>query len=120
MNARRAAPRGTRPLLLALALATLACAHPQRPEQAVAEAARVRLLTLNDFHGQIVPGKTVSGRPVGSAGVLGAWLQSARAGAEGRTILVHAGDLVGASPPASALLQDEPTIAFVNRFANDA
>ncbi len=109
-------------LLAAAWLFSLSCGHA-RPEQAVAVAgppAQVRLLTLNDFHGQLVTGKLVAGRPVGSAGVLGAWLQSARAGASGRTILVQAGDLVGASPPASALLQDEPTISFLNRFANDA
>src|SRR5512140_2434880 len=102
-------------LLAAAWLLSLSCGHA-RPEQAVAVAgppAQVRLLTLNDFHGQLVTGKLVAGRPVGSAGVLGAWLQSARAGASGRTILVQAGDLVGASPPASALLQDEPTISFL-------
>lgn len=108
--------------LAAAWLLSLSCGHA-RPEQAVAVAgppAQVRLLTINDFHGQLVAGKLVAGRPVGSAGVLGAWLQSAWAGARGRTILVQAGDLVGASPPASALLQDEPTISFLNRFANDA
>ena len=108
--------------LAAAWLLSLSCGHA-RPEQAVAVAgppAQVRLLTINDFHGQLVAGKLVAGRPVGSAGVLGAWLQSAWTGARGRTILVQAGDLVGASPPASALLQDEPTISFLNRFANDA
>jgi 2',3'-cyclic-nucleotide 2'-phosphodiesterase (5'-nucleotidase family) len=41
------------------------------------------------------------------------------AGREDRTILVHAGDQVGASPPASALLQDEPAIQFFNLLGND-
>lgn len=115
-------PIGAAALAAALLL-SLSCGHPQRPEQAAAAGAppaQVRILTLNDFHGQLVAGKTVAGRPVGSAGVLGAWFVSARGGAEGRTILAHAGDLVGASPPASALLHDEPTISFLNRFANDA
>jgi 5'-nucleotidase len=119
---RRAGSRSAR-LVFALFIPALSCAHARAPEAVAAPAgppAQVRLLTLNDFHGQLVRGKTVGGRPVGSAGVLGAWLVSARAGAPGRTLLVHAGDLVGASPPASALLQDEPTISFVNRFAGPA
>jgi 5'-nucleotidase len=118
MSDRRTSLR--RSTILCLPALLLACAHG-RPEQAAASPpAEVRLLTLNDFHGQLVPGKKVSGRPVGSAGVLGAWLMAARAGAEQQTILVSAGDLVGASPPASALLQDEPSIAFLNRFAGPA
>jgi 5'-nucleotidase len=118
---RRGWPRSA--VVAAAWLVALSCAGAQRPEQLAAPAgppAQVRLLTINDFHGQIVAGKTQSGRPVGSAGALGAWLQSARSGAKGRTILVNAGDLVGASPPASALLQDEPAVSFINRFANDA
>lgn len=35
-------------------------------------------------------------------------------------MLIHAGDAVGASPPESALLQDEPTIMFLNMLANDS
>jgi 5'-nucleotidase len=61
----------------------------------------------------------VAGRPVGSAPVLAAWLKAAQAGREQQTILVHAGDHVGATPPASALLQDEPAISFLNQLAND-
>lgn len=120
---RRLRGTGRTARVLALALLAISCGHAQRPQQAVAATAppaQVRLLTLNDFHGQLGPGKALAGRPVGSAGALGAWLQSARSGAEGRTVLVHAGDLVGGSPPVSALLQDEPTVSFVNRFANDA
>jgi 5'-nucleotidase len=105
-------------LVVAAALA-LACARPAPPPPR-AEPARVRLLALNDFHGQIPAGRTVAGRPVGSAGILAAWLAAARADAPGRTILVHAGDHVGASPPASALLQDEPAVSLLNLLANDA
>ncbi len=78
----------------------------------------VQILAINDFHGQIVEGATVSSRPVGSAPVLASYLKEAEKGMEDRTIIVHAGDVVGASPPESALLQDEPTIMFLNMLAN--
>jgi len=79
---------------------------------------KVKLLAINDFHGQIGAGKTVSGKPVGSAPVLGAYLKKTQSGMEDRTIIISAGDLVGASPADSALLQDEPTIQFINTLAN--
>jgi len=78
----------------------------------------VKLLAINDFHGQISAGKTVSGHKVGSAGVVASYLKTAMAGKEGRTVIAEAGDLVGASPASSALLQDEPTVDFFNSFAN--
>ena len=78
-----------------------------------AAPAKVRLLGINDFHG-----RKVGSRPVGSAGVLAAWLKAAETGDEYRTLIVHAGDQVGASPPASALLQNEPAVSFLNLLAN--
>lgn len=83
------------------------------------DSLHVKLLAINDFHGQLSAGRRVSNRPVGSAGVLAAYLDAARAGFEDRSIIVHAGDHVGATPPASALLQDEPAITFLNQLAND-
>jgi 5'-nucleotidase len=84
----------------------------------VADTLRVKLLAINDFHGQLSAGRLVSNRPVGSAGVLAAYLKAAQAGREDETIVVHAGDHVGATPPSSALLQDEPAISFLNQLAN--
>ncbi|HKP94129.1 MAG TPA: bifunctional metallophosphatase/5'-nucleotidase [Fibrobacteria bacterium] len=78
----------------------------------------VRLLAINDFHGNLSAGRLVSGRPVGSAPVLAAYLEQAADGAEDAAFIVHAGDHVGASPPVSALLQDEPSISFLNLMAN--
>ncbi len=80
----------------------------------------VQLLAINDFHGQLSTGLRVGGRPVGGAAVLASYLQAAQAETEAQTFIVHAGDHVGASPPASALLQDEPSISFLNFFASDA
>ena len=84
-----------------------------------ADTLKVKVLSINDFHGQISAGRRVANRPVGSAAVLAAYLRNAQAGREDNTIIVHAGDHVGASPPTSALLQDEPAIMFLNQLAND-
>jgi 5'-nucleotidase len=84
---------------------------------------RVKILGINDFHGQLSAGRLLGGRPVGGAAVLASYLEAAAhdpndPGLADRTFIVHAGDLVGASPPASALLQDEPSISFLNMLAN--
>jgi 5'-nucleotidase len=78
---------------------------------------KVKLLAINDFHGQLSP-KTVSGRPAGGAAVLAAYLKNAQLGIEDRAIIISDGDFVGASPANSALLQDEPSIQFFNTLAN--
>lgn len=81
----------------------------------------VQLLGLNDFHGQLDYKKDLkdaSGKvtgTVGGADYLAAYLRERKAG-NPNTLLVHAGDMVGASAPVSALLQDEPTIDFLNRL----
>lgn len=80
---------------------------------------KVRILSINDFHGQISAGRLVSNRPVGSAAVLASYLKNAQQDMEDQTIIVHAGDHVGASPPESALLQDEPAISFLNLLGDD-
>src|SRR6185295_19013876 len=72
----------------------------------------IKLLGFNDFHGAISTGRLIGGRPVGSAAVLASYLKTAADNAEDGSIIVHSGDHVGASPPASALLQDEPSISF--------
>jgi 5'-nucleotidase len=79
---------------------------------------RLKLLGINDFHGQLSP-RLVGTRPAGGAAVLASYLQSAAAAAQDGSIIIHAGDHVGASPPNSALLQDEPAIGVLNLLAND-
>jgi len=79
---------------------------------------QVKLLGINDFHGQLSP-RTVGTRPAGGAAVLASYLKSAAAQAHGDAFIIHAGDHVGASPPNSALLQDEPAIGVLNLLAND-
>lgn len=77
----------------------------------------VKILGFNDFHGQLSP-KTVSMRPAGGAAVLASYLKDEIAKNE-HTFIIHAGDFVGASPPNSALLQDEPSIQWLNLLANE-
>lgn len=85
----------------------------------------VQLLGINDFHGQLDYKKEVkdaSGQVVstlGGADYLAAYLKQREALNPKNTLLVHAGDTVGASAPVSALLQDEPTIDFLNRLGFD-
>ncbi len=78
----------------------------------------LKLLGINDFHGQLSP-RVVAGRPAGGAAVLAAYLKSAAGAAKDGSLIIHAGDHVGASPPNSALLQDEPAISFLNTLANE-
>ncbi len=100
-------------------LGARAAADDARATPAQQANARVQLLGLNDFHGQLGPGKSIAGRPVGSAPVLASYLREQTARFPGATLIVHAGDWVGASPPTSALLQDEPAIQFLNLLANE-
>lgn len=91
----------------------------ERAQKEREDNVHVKLLAINDFHGQLSAGRLVASRPVGSAAVLAAYLQAAQSGMEDRTVIVHAGDHVGATPPSSALLQDEPAISFLNLLANN-
>jgi 5'-nucleotidase len=86
-------------------------AHPHRYMD-------VQLLGINDFHGQLEVTRNVGGRAVGRADYLAAYLKQ-REAENKNTLLVHAGDAVGASSPVSALLQDEPTIEFLNKLDFD-
>jgi 5'-nucleotidase len=81
----------------------------------------VKLLGINDFHGQLSPrtlGPPTALRPVGGVAVLASYLEAAADQAEGPAFIIHAGDHVGASPPNSALLQDEPSVDVLNTLAN--
>ncbi|MFN7249457.1 MAG: bifunctional metallophosphatase/5'-nucleotidase [Anaerobacillus sp.] len=79
---------------------------------------QIQLLGINDLHGQLNVTRRVNGRPVGRVDYLAAYLKQ-RAAENKNTIYVHAGDMIGASPPISALLRDEPTIEFLNKMNFD-
>jgi 5'-nucleotidase len=94
----------------------LPCQVHTPPAQATVH---VKILAINDFHGQMPPGQAVNKRPAGSAPVLASYLKAAIAsGNADGTIIALPGDVVGASPPQSGLLADEPSLLFFNEFAN--
>lgn len=73
----------------------------------------IKILGFNDLHGQLSPPPAIEGRPIGGAAALAAYLRAAAQGFDNATLAVHAGDMIGASPPPSALNQDEPTVEFM-------
>jgi 2',3'-cyclic-nucleotide 2'-phosphodiesterase (5'-nucleotidase family) len=83
----------------------------------------VNLIGLNDFHGQLDQTvTTIDGRPVdvGGAADLATMFDEEAAVLPGDTLLLAAGDNVGASPPNSALLDDAPAIDVENAWGMDA
>ena len=87
--------------------------EPQTEEPRPARFVKLRVLGVNDLHGHLEPP-----RPgIGGA----AWLKSHLDGATlaGRTIRVHAGDMVGATPLISSWFHDEPTIEAANEIGFD-
>lgn len=84
-------------------------------------AIHLRILAINDFHGNLERPTVASARPAGSAAVLAAYLEAAERAAPGpgRTLIVHAGDQLGASPPIARLNGNEPAIQFLNLLANE-
>ncbi|HYN49635.1 MAG TPA: metallophosphoesterase, partial [Thermoleophilaceae bacterium] len=75
----------------------------------------LQLLGVNDLHGHLEPPEP----EVGGAAWLGAWLDRAALSHPERTIRVHAGDMVGASPLISSHFKDEPTIEATNLMRFD-
>jgi 5'-nucleotidase len=91
---------------------------------------RVTLIAINDFHGNILPpGGSVlmpdAANPAGTrvaaggAAYLSALVQHIKSQNPGQTLVVGAGDLVGATPLASGLFHDEPTIEVLNQMGLD-
>jgi 5'-nucleotidase len=74
---------------------------------------KLRLLGVNDLHGHLEPPR----EGIGGAAWLDAHLDAATV--PGRTIRVHAGDMVGASPLISSWFHDEPAIEATNQLGFD-
>lgn len=103
------------PLLAALAVMLAACATATAPSPTV----ELQVLALNDFHGNLEPprgGIAITNEageairvPGGGAARLATLVAERRATTQ-HSIMVAAGDLIGASPMLSGLFHDEPTI----------
>lgn len=93
--------------------------HPvTAPGPAPAEV-HVQILAINDFHGQLPAGQKLNGKPAGSIPVLASYLRAAmNESTTDTTFIALPGDIVGASPPESGLMLDEPTLLFWNGFAD--
>ena len=114
--------------LVLAALAVAGCAGPiaQRPAQNV--PVTVKIIAFNDFHGNLEPPKysiealaAAGGTvrvPAGGAAYFASAVARLRE-ANPNTVLVSAGDMIGASPLVSALFLDEPTIAAMNLIRVD-
>ncbi len=113
-------------LVLALAIAPVSAEIKNR-------TVTVQILAVNDFHGNLAPPAGSSGRvtlvdnpsptpdvTVDAGGVeyLATHLKALEA-TNPRTVIVSAGDMIGATPLLSALFHDEPTIEAFNRMGLD-
>jgi 5'-nucleotidase len=90
--------------------------------QAAPRDVEVQLLGLNDFHGALEPPSGSGGRignvNAGGAEYLATHLRAKEA-ENPNTVIVSAGDLIGASPLLSAIFHDEPTIEAMNEIGLD-
>ena len=110
-----------RPILPILGLLLALWCPASRSSAEAADAVDLRILAINDFHGNLRPpagGIRIADPddrtrkiavPAGGAEQMATLVKQLRAGAR-NTIFVAAGDLIGASPLLSAMFHDEPTI----------
>jgi 5'-nucleotidase len=111
--------------LVALALRVLVADAEEAPAPV-----EVRILAINDFHGNLMPppggiqiadpddGSRRATVPTGGAEHMAALIKELRAN-RSNTIFVAAGDLIGASPLLSSLFHDEPTIDSLSLMGLD-
>ncbi len=86
----------------------------------------VQILAVNDFHGALDPSLVKPGNTPdqtqwyyrGGAEYLANFVETA-AGTNPNTVMVSAGDMIGASPLLSALFHDEPTVMAFNLMGFD-
>lgn len=101
---------------IALGLSTLGCAN--------AATTTIKIVAFNDFHGQLEsPGSlrqtptsaSSTNIPVGGVDWLAGYIAELK-NQNPSTVVVSAGDIIGATPLVSALFHDEPTIEAMNRL----
>ncbi|MEJ2852838.1 MULTISPECIES: bifunctional metallophosphatase/5'-nucleotidase [unclassified Saccharothrix] len=122
--------RRTTAALALAAVSGLAVTLAQAPAQADDKAPRtvdVRLIGINDLHGNIEPPSGSSGRvtlsdgtqvTAGGAAYNATHIKNLQAQVR-NSVIVGQGDLIGASPIVSALFHDEPTIEVLNSVGMD-
>jgi 5'-nucleotidase len=105
-----------------LALVPSAIGKDKPPVIMQGSQVEVQILALNDFHGNLAPPSGSSGRvgttDAGGAAFLAKHVQDLEQ-TNANSIVVSAGDLIGASPLLSALFHDEPTIEAMNQIGLD-
>ncbi len=108
--------RAARTSIVCALIASSAVVGFSTPAQAKAEPTVINLLTLNDFHGRI------NSTTVDFAKTIEKLRQDSLISNNGvdNTLLVGAGDLIGASEFASDVQQDQPTIEVMNALGLDA
>lgn len=112
-------------LALPAALALAACATTPPPVDGYLSPIPVRIVGINDFHGNLEPirrpftymhsdGSTEQVK-VGGVAALAAVVEGLR-GDSPYSLVVSAGDLISASPLVSSLFLDEPTVTAMGRL----
>ncbi len=107
-----------KPLAAAMAIAALSNLAHADP------LVTIKIIAFNDFHGNLVsPGTfranvNAAAVPAGGVDQMAGYVVAAKA-SNPHTIVVAAGDILGASPLVSALFHDEPTIETMNRLGLD-
>jgi 5'-nucleotidase len=120
--------------VLAITAAAATVISSTGPAQADAQSLRgrgtvdVRLIGINDLHGNIEPPSGSSGRVIlpdgttvdaGGAAFNATHIKNLQKEVK-NSVIVGQGDLIGASPIVSALFHDEPTIEVLNKVGMDA
>lgn len=103
---------------IALGLSAMSCAH--------AATTTIKIVAFNDFHGQLEspgtlrtnPGSSTPNVPVGGVDWMAGYIANLKS-QNPNTVVVSAGDIIGATPLVSALFHDEGTIETMNRLGLD-
>ena len=103
------------------AQAELAPEAAQRVSNNTPPVKRLRVIGHNDFHGRLQPEvySWSEGKPIGGAAVLYSFYREERAGFDGPTITLDAGDIMQGTP-LSNLTEGRSTIDFFNQLGVDA
>jgi 2',3'-cyclic-nucleotide 2'-phosphodiesterase (5'-nucleotidase family) len=104
-------------LLAGLALAVTGSAVGKKPDEPPGQAKKpvtnIQLVTVSDWHGQIVPNDVFGEGLIGGAAILKPYFDQAVA-ENPNTLFFMAGDSIGATPPISSFFEDEPAIQAMN------